>query len=92
LELFKKIAGMHGARLPTGRAGSHLLEDFVTARALAARGQTEDFDIRRQRPHMECAKRRLRNTGVAKMVELIVYRQPDAGAVRCFLQDQEIAV
>src|SRR5262245_21274204 len=92
IELFKKVAGMHRARLPAGRVGGYLLEDFIADRTLAARGQTEDVDIRRQCPHMECAQRRLRNAGVAKMIKLIVDRQPDAGAVRRFLEDQEIAV
>src|SRR5258707_14043558 len=63
---------MHGARLPARRIRRDLLEDTIPCRALATRRQTEDFNIRRQRPHMEGAKRRLRSAGglVMEMAEL----------------------
>jgi hypothetical protein len=42
---------------------------------------------------MERPKRRLRSAGgiVVEMVELVVHRQPDSGAISCLLKDQEIA-
>src|SRR5215467_11525464 len=83
---------MHFARLPTRRVSRHLPEDIVSGRALAARRQTKDFDVRRQCAHMKYPKRRLRSAGrfVAKMAELIINGQPYSGQVRRLLKDQEI--
>ena len=75
-EHFKKIAGMDGARLPAGRTGRYLSENISPGRTLTARRQTEDFDIRRQCPHMERPERRLRSAGdiVVKISEFVVHR------------------
>src|SRR5215471_16465029 len=92
-ECLKKFPGMNGARLPTRRFRADLPEDIFSCRALTAWRQTEQFDIRRQCPHMKRPQRRLKNAGgiAAEVPELIVNRQSNAGAIRGLLKDQEIA-
>src|SRR5262249_12315753 len=91
---FKKIAGMDGTRLPTWRVVRHLLHYALPNRALTTWCQAEDFNIRRHCAYVDPAERRLRDAGdiVTEMVELVVHRQPDAGAVCRLLKNKEIAV
>src|SRR5215471_6649368 len=91
-EHFKKIPGMRSARLPAQRIWRHPSENITPRRALTARRQTEDFNIRRQRPHMESPERRLKSAGgsVVKIPELVLDRQSDPGAICCLMKDQKI--
>lgn len=80
---FKEITRVNVARSPHQCIGRHLLKDVRPGRTLTARRKAEDFHIRRQRSNMQPSKPRQRSDGavVPKMVEFIIHRQADSGAV-----------